>query len=745
MRAYRISVSILIVLVLLGCSTKRNNLFTRQYHQLTTRYNVYFNGNEALKAGVKKMDERHKEDYTNLLPVFVSNNEQTRSACTSDMDYAIEKAVKAIDKHSITAKPKRKRNKDSKNYEVYRKKKEFNNQIAKCYVLLGKAYFYKTKYSMANNTFRFIQRQYPDDEKILAETNLWMFRSTSESGRYDEAAKFMNAVDVNKLDKQQKEMFAAAKTDFYVRQGKYNEAIPEGERLLSACKSMKRKPRYYFMMSQLYLKENQDGQAMAALKKAAKFNFKYEMVFNAKINMALAYQQGDESVKKKLNKMLRESRNEEYRDRIYYALANIEEKSGNEEGAIDLYWKSVRSSVDNDNQKSLSFFKLGEYYFNKNRDYRLAHSCYDSCMYFMDSRFEDYDRLKALVGDLTELVVNLNTIQEQDSLQRLAAMPEAARNSMVDSIIQVIKDKENAQKELERQAQQERNFFIRNDMIGHSNNALTAGSSGSGGEWYFYNPVTIALGKNEFKRKWGRRKLEDNWRRQNKAMVDFGEEKPEIAEDAGSAKNTDVKSREFYLQNVPLTEESLAVSRKKVEDAFYKAGEVYMYKFKDYPKALECFEAYISRFGESGNLPLVYYLAYDAANKSGKTDKAARFKDELVSRFPDSDFSKGLLDPEYFKKVDNQLQAINILYQDAYAKYQNVYYDEALRICDEILTRFPENKLQANVLFLKAMCMVNTRPAAESRDALNAVLAAKPDADVREVVGSVLSSLDVGD
>lgn len=560
-------VYILLLVVVAGCSTKKNTFFTRQYHQLTTRYNVYFNGKEALKAGVKKMDERHREDYTNLLPVFVSSNEQTRTASAGDMDYAIEKAVKAIDKHSITSKPKRSKNKDSKSYEVYRKRREFNNQMAKCYLLLGKAYFYKKKYTMANNTFRFIQRQYPDDEKVIADSRLWLFRSNTETGRYEEAAKYMNELSGDKLNRAQREMYAAARTDFYVRQGMYAPAASEGEKLIADCHSLKRKPRYQFMMSQIYLKEGQDAQAMAALKKATRFNFNYEMVFNAKINMALAYQQGDESIRKKLTKMLRDARNDEYQDRIYYALASIEEKKGNEPEAVDLYWKSVRKSVSNDNQKSLSFFKLGEYYFNKNRDYRQAQLCYDSCLLLMDSRFEDYDRLKTLVGDLTELVTSLNTIQVQDSLQRLAAMPESERNALIDGIINDIKAKENEAKELERQAQQERNFYMRNDMVGGGNSAVNQGSNISSGDWYFYNPMTIALGKNEFKRKWGRRKLEDNWRRQNKAAVDFEGDDKVVAEENGEKKNQDTKSRDFYLQDVPLTEESLAASKSKVEEA----------------------------------------------------------------------------------------------------------------------------------------------------------------------------------
>ena len=186
---YFLYIIVVSVLVLSGCSVKKNNFFSRNYHQMTTRYNVYFNGNQALKSGIKVMENRHKEDYTNLLPVFVSNNEQTRALCASDMDYATEKAAKAIDKHSITAKPRRRKNKDSKSYQTFRKKKEFNKQLDKCYLLLGKAYFYKKKYAMANNTFRFIQRQYADDEKVMTEVAIWMFRSLTEMGRYEEAEK----------------------------------------------------------------------------------------------------------------------------------------------------------------------------------------------------------------------------------------------------------------------------------------------------------------------------------------------------------------------------------------------------------------------------------------------------------------------------------------------------------------------------------------------------------------------------
>lgn len=733
-------------LLLCGCSVKRNNFFSRQYHQLTTRYNVYFNGNQALKDGEKTMERRHREDYTKMLPVFVSNSRPTRPLCAADMDYALEKAAKAIEKHSITAKPRRRKNKDSKNYQTFRRKKEFNNQLDLCYLLMGKAYFYKQKYAMANNTFRFIQRQYGDDEKLMVKTAYWLFRSLSEMGRYDEAARVLEELNgKSDLGRRQREMLGAARADFYIRQGMYAEAIPEMERLAKDCRNLGHRSRYQFILAQLYIEMGRDAEAMRMLKRTTRFNFKYEMIFNAKINMALTYGMGggDVGVEKELRKMLRDSRNEEYRDRIYYALGNIEERRGEEEKAVELYWSSARAYVDNEGQRALSFKKLGDHYFAE-RDYVQAQHCYDSCLFSIDSRNEDYERLKMLLEDLTELTKCLRTIQVQDSLLHLATLSEAERNRVIDDKIAEVREQEEQAKELERQQQVERRFFEQNGMMNRGS-AFSQGSSG--GEWYFYNPMTIALGKNEFKRKWGKRKLEDNWRRRNKMEVELKDLKEELAENGGEEaekKEQNLKSRDYYLQNLPLTADARADSEKKLEEAYYLAGELYLYTFEDGQKAMECLDAYIRRFPESGNLPMVYYLAADAAGKTGNAAKAEEYKKALISRFPDSDLAQGMQDPEYFRRMEGMTQAVDKDYAEAFGLYKQYYYADAERMCDEIIRKYPENKLMANVLFLKAMCVLNLRPA-EGKEAMERVAAMPLSRDMGRVVGDILASLSAGE
>ena len=135
-------------------------------------------------------------------------------------------------------------------------------------------------------------------------------------------------------------------------------------------------------------------------------------------------------------------------------------------------------------------------------------------------------------------------------------------------------------------------------------------------------------------------------------MVDFSENPETMADESGDEKGggeKDTKSREYYLQGLPMTEESKQIARKKIKDAYYRAGEMYLYKFNDPAKALECFDAYIRRFPDDSNLPMVHYLAYNAAEKSDKMAVAENYKQELLRRFPESDFALGLQDPEYFK------------------------------------------------------------------------------------------------
>jgi TolA-binding protein len=730
------------LLFLVACSTKKNNFFTRNYHYFTTNYNVYFNGNEAFKQALKKMEANHKEDYTNLLPVFVSSNDQTRSMCNSDMDYAIEKAVKAIDKHSITAKPKRRGNKDSKRYEDFRKKREYNDMIPDCYLLMGKAYFYKKQYSMANNTFRHILRQYSTDEKLVTETQLWLFRSHVEMGHYDEAANEAKTLAGVKLTRRQKELFYATNTELAIKQNNFSQAIDDVKYLVDVTSDVSRSLRYKFILAQLYLQENRQSEAMAMLKKLSHFNFNYEMAFNAKIDMALAYTEDDKDVKKTLQKMLKDVKNEEFKDRIYYALGNIADRDGDEKGAIDYYWQSVRNSVSNDNQKSLSFLKLGDYYF-ADKDYVNAQLCYDSCMFFMDTRVENYDDLKLRVTNLTSLVNSLNVIYTQDSLQRIAALPEAERNRIIDEQIQKIKDDEAKAKELERQAQQERSFYYRSNMMSYG-----GGGSGSNnlssGDWYFYNPMTIAMGKNEFRRKWGRRRLEDNWRRINKSMVAPTDVGDMAITDSEPEEEVDLKSKDYYLKNLPLTPEQLAVSNEKLQNAYYSAGELYLYTFNDPVKALECFEAYINRYKEGNKLPQVYYLAYYSANEIGETIKAEGYKNDLIKKFPDNELTKSILDPNYSQKTETESEEVNKLYEVAYNLYEEMYYSQALDKANEILLRYPDNKLKSNVLFLRAMCMLNLGKNDEIRVALNDVLDSKPSREISDVVNSIMASMNVG-
>ena len=267
-------------------------------------------------------------------------------------------------------------------------------------------------------------------------------------------------------------------------------------------------------MAQLSEKDNNLREAYKYYQAASKRNKIYEMEFNAKINMAKCSSNGNnKDIYKLLNKMLKDEKNKEYRDQIYYAMAEVEMRAGKEADAIEHYRKSSEVSIDNDYQKALSCMKLGELYFAK-LEYKNAYIYYDTCMQYLPESHENFKEIQLLSKNLSELVTYTDVIEFEDSVQKIAKMSDKERNKLIDGLIAKVVEQERLEREL---AQQENmNSYLFDQKRGETN---TVGSSS--GKWYFYNPAQLSYGKNEFQKKWGNRKNEDHWRRRDKTVVSF--------------------------------------------------------------------------------------------------------------------------------------------------------------------------------------------------------------------------------
>ncbi len=740
-RIFHKSVIILAPLILVaGCSTKKNTLITRTYHNVTGYYNVYYNGKEAFKDGVKKIDDAYKFNYSLILPVFEFSNEDAVRVAYADMNKVLEKGSKCIRKHSIKAKPKRKegKKKDDK-YQAFYDQKEFIKWVDASYLLIGKANFYKHDFYPAIETFNYIIREY-SDKPIKYDGYLWLARTYTLMEKYDDALDLLGKVESEK-DLVPKDLigpFAMTQADILIRTQQYESAIPYMIKGIENTKDKRKKVRYQYILAQLYQKTEQIKKAYDAYGKVVEMNPDYEMTFNARINRASIFNakaQDSKQLQKELQKMLKDDKNIDFRDQIYYALGSIAYNESRDNDAIGFYLLSAKSSTVNTNQKAMSYLAAADIYFDR-PDYRNAQSYYDSCMTFLSPEYPDYAKLKSKSSNLNDLVKNLVIIEREDSLQRIANMPEASRNAIIDKIIQDVIEKEQQEKEMLAQQQQDLMYM---QQQGRQLDASSAG------QWYFYNPSMLGMGQAEFKKKWGDRKNEDNWRRKNKTVMDWGS--VASGESAGSDSSNNIysnKTREYYLLNLPLTDSAMQASKDKVEGAYFDMAKIYNERFNDYPLSIDGYLNLLKNYPDTRYKLITYYNLYKLYLLTKDYNNADKYKNMVIDQFPESDYAKVLKDPEYFKQLEKIENQVKFIYQATYKYFINdecdqVYYN--FRYAD---SAFHDSKLVPKFALLATLCSGHSGDTIAFKDSLQNFKLRYPKTEEADYAQEVLNALDRG-
>ncbi|PID89109.1 MAG: hypothetical protein CSB01_03745, partial [Bacteroidia bacterium] len=299
----------------------------------TTRWNVYFNGKESFRKGQELIAQNHAEDFDKLFPVYLENDIKARETASSAMERAVNKAVKAIELHSITAKPKRKKGKrESEKYREFRRKKEYNNMIDECYLLLGKSQFYRREYYSTERTFRYILREFKD-YPIYYEAAIWYARTLGEQNKYFRALRTLKDImEEEGFPEKLIPMARTAKADCYIRRGLYDKAIEELDFLAKNTKKSQGQTRYYYLLAQLHTLQGNIEKAQATYADLVATHPEYDYAFHAKLTKALLYGQynlaeSETKVKSELRKLIRDRRNKEYLDQVYYTLAKLYEKA----------------------------------------------------------------------------------------------------------------------------------------------------------------------------------------------------------------------------------------------------------------------------------------------------------------------------------------------------------------------------------------------------------------------------------
>ena len=649
------------LLLFSGCSTKKNTLTRRMFHNLTSHYNVYFNGEASLKDGEKQLRNTVKDDYTKVLRVYNYGTQQNGMSLNSTMDRALEKTSICVQKHSMKF-----------------SSRERVKWIDDAYLVMGKAHFFKHDYIPAKRTFEFVADEYSYNDIFLV-ANMWLVKTYIQMEEYPKAIASIEQLMAKSagVEKQPKELmrnidFTIA--DYYIAVKDYNNAVKYLKSGIMLNNDRDLRTRAMFILGQIYMHQGDAERATAQFKKVVKRNPEYEMVFESKMNMAKMGSAGNaRELYKMLNRMLRDLKNEDYIDRIYYAMAELALREGDEDKAIGYLRKSVAAFTDNQIQRMQSSLKVASMFFDRNQ-YELAQAYYDTAVTSMDRKYEGYDSIMNISQTLNELVMYASVVHDQDSLMRLAAMDSVERNQIIDRIIaQVIEDEE---VERERQEYEEQMALMGSTTEqGKADDKSQEGKSVS--SWYFYNQATVSKGITEFNRKWGMRKLEDNWFISDKnslaaAFSDDADEEKENGEEGSDAQRVSYTThdRGYYLQNLPFTMEQKQVADSLIADGLYHLGFLYMDRLSDLPRSIESYEELDTRYpGNVKELP-TWYALYKMHKDLHHEEQSLYYKGRIFDKYPTSSYAEFINDPTYFEKLKAQEREASDFYTRTYEAFE---------------------------------------------------------------------------
>lgn len=757
-----------IVLLLTACgSTKVNTAQSRFYQSFVTRFNVYHNGNEAYKEGLSAQEKSHKDNYMEIIPLFPVSKENTRSSGSGSFDKAIEKSQKAIKLHSIKQKPKKKAGRKlSEKDKLWYAKKEYNPYLHNAWMLMGKAQFQKGEFLEAASTFSYITRLYSEDPKIVAEARMRMAQCYAELEWNYEADNLLAQIGRDSIHYQLAEEYDAIMASHLLRQEQFAEALPYLEKAVKRSgRTKKQKTREYYLLGQIHKHLGNKQQAYEAFGKAIKQNPPYELEFNARIQQTETVS-GNNAPKmlKTLKRMGKDPNNKDFLDQVHYAMGNIYLAQKDTVNAIAQYEKGTELSTRNGIEKGILLLQLGQIYWDRTK-YVDAQRCYSEAIGLIDKEHKDYDMVNLRSTILDELIEHTVAIDLQDSLQHLATLPEAELDKVIENIIaEVIRQEEEAKKAEEEAAL----MAQREEALGAAQakgpQMNTPGAMNTGDKsWYFYNTQLVAQGKKDFQQKWGRRKLEDNWRRANKSVladetyegVNYDDDEEEdmstdsIASDSTAmalpdSLVTDPHDPMYYKQQIPFTEEQMIESNAILQEALFSAGIIYKDKLEDFRLAERTLRRLNTQFPDFDRTDEVYYNMYLMYSRWRRWDEAERYRQLLLTEYPYSDYTLTINDPDFATNAIYGKHIEDSLYAATYSAYMEGRHGEVESNVTLSGEKYPLGIHRPKFMFLNAMSDLQQGDQSSFLSQLKEIVGKYPQNEISELAGLIAQGMQEG-
>ena len=768
-KLYILIAVVALVALLASCSTEKNTSRSRWWHSFNARYNTYYNGSVAYIDASLEKENGNKDNFTEMIPMYTVGNKKSRELGKANYDKAIEKCEKAIKLHSITKRPEwtKRRRKTERDIE-WLSRKEYNPFLWKAWMLMGRSQFYQGAFDEAASTFSYMCRLYATQPAIYGRARAWLAKSYIEQDWLYDAEDVIRNMQRDSIHWRAQKEWDFTYADYYIHTGDYDKAIPYLKKSIDHEMRKKQKARLCFLLGQLYAATGKNAEAYKAFKSVVRKNPPYELEFNARI--AMTEVMGASQAKKmvgKLKRMAASDKNKDYLDQVYYAIGNIYLAQKDTMKAISNYEKGNKKATRSGIEKGVLLLKLGDLYWQQEK-FSDAQRCYGEAIGLLDKDRKDYEQLSARSKVLDELVPYTDAIHLQDSLQALAKMSEKDRNAAIDRVIAELKRQEKEQKRLEdeKNAQQ---TMQRNGAMGNRNNtnrnntAQTQQNNRQNAVWYFYNAMAVQQGKQSFEKLWGKRENTDNWQRVNKTVVgnlngdadmELTEEqkdsiaKAELAQDSleqlkDSAQN-DPHKREYYLAQIPFTEDQVATSNLAIMDGLYNSGVIFKDKLDNLDLSKKQFTRLETQYPDFEQKADMYYHLFLLYSRLGQHDVAAGYVEKLKAEYPENQWTILLTDPYFKENAQFGVHIEDSLYAATYDAFKADRLSEAKANAQISSTRFPLGENRDKFLFIGGLAKLNDGDSKGCVDDMKAVVEKFPQSKLAEMAGMIVNGVNAG-
>lgn len=757
------SIVLLVSLLLLaGCSTKKNTANTRWWHSFNARYNTYFNGSQAFIDGSLEKENGNHDDYTQLIPLYTVSNKESKSIGGGQFDRAIEKSEKTIRRHTIKARPvwKKTRRKTQKDLE-WLNRREYNPFLWHAWLLLGKSQFQKGQFEEAAATFGYMARLYQTQPVIFARARAWQAKAYVEMNWLYEAEDLITKQRRDSIPSRAMADWDYTLADYHIRNENWAEATTYLRKAIRHERRKKQRARMWFLMGQIENLQGHRQQAYDAYRHVIRLNPPYELEFNARI--AQSEVMATMNVKKtisRLKRMAASDNNKDYLDQVYYAIGNVYLNQRDTARAIAAYEQGNKKATRSGTEKGVLLLQLGNLYWEQEK-FGDARRCYGEAIGLLDQDRLGYKELSDRSKVLDELVPYTDAIHLQDSLQQLANMPEAERNKAIDRVIEELIRKEKEEKRAQQEAEAERQSQ-QNAGNTQQNRPQTTTNTQQGGTWYFYNPQAVSQGKQRFEQQWGRRPNEDNWQRSNRTVLKLGgdeEQEGETEEEDGTEKTDtaaveqadsvladvdDPHKREYYLAQIPFTEEQKQQSDAIIMESLLRAGIIFKDKLDNLVLGHRMLYRLVTQYPQYELNDEAWYHLYLLYARQGKWTEADMALDQMRQHYANSPWTILLTNPYYAENQRFGQHIEDSLYAATYDAFREERYQEVSTNVKLSAERFPAGQNRAKFLFIEGLSFLNNQRADSCVARMRQIVEQYPESEVSDMAGQIVKGVQQG-